>query len=147
MPMNKILRYKLKSFNEETFMIIIYFVGIVYTNLQGVWTTVNVLQKTGARIRTLRKLMGISQEALAEKADLHYVYIGSMERGERNITLQNLEKIAKALNVELYELFEFEDLDITDDVTTAAILAALRDKSEEEKRWIFQIINLILNGK
>ncbi|MCP1306961.1 helix-turn-helix transcriptional regulator [Paenibacillus tyrfis] len=91
--------------------------------------------------------MGISQEALAEKADLHYVYIGSMERGERNITLQNLEKIAKALNVELYELFEFEDLDITDDVTTAAILAALRDKSEEEKRWIFQIINLILNGK
>lgn len=145
--MNKILRYKLKSFNEETFMIIIYFVGIVYTNLQGVWTTVNVLQKTGARIRTLRKLMGISQEALAEKADLHYVYIGSMERGERNITLQNLEKIAKALNVELYELFEFEDLDITDDVTTAAILAALRDKSEEEKRWIFQIINLILNGK
>ncbi|WP_309247879.1 helix-turn-helix transcriptional regulator [Paenibacillus tyrfis] len=121
--------------------------GIVYTNLQGVWTTVNVLQKTGARIRTLRKLMGISQEALAEKADLHYVYIGSMERGERNITLQNLEKIAKALNVELYELFEFEDLDITDDVTTAAILAALRDKSEEEKRWIFQIINLILNGK
>ncbi|KPV57891.1 MULTISPECIES: helix-turn-helix domain-containing protein [Paenibacillus] len=106
----------------------------------------NVLQKTGARIRTLRKLMGISQEALAEKADLHYVYIGSMERGERNITLQNLEKIAKALNVELYELFKFEDLDITDDVTTAAILAALRDKSEEEKRWIFQIINLILNG-
>ncbi|MBU7318456.1 helix-turn-helix transcriptional regulator [Paenibacillus sp. SM 69] len=90
--------------------------------------------------------MGISQEALAEKADLHYVYIGSMERGERNITLQNLEKIAKALNVELYELFKFEDLDITDDVTTAAILAALRDKSEEEKRWIFQIINLILNG-
>ncbi len=91
--------------------------------------------------------MGISQEALAEKADLHYVYIGSMERGERNITLQNLEKIAKALDVELYELFKFEDSDITADVSTAAILAALKNRSEEEKRWIFQIINLILNGK
>lgn len=107
----------------------------------------NVLQKTGARIRTLRKLMGISQEALAEKADLHYVYIGSMERGERNITLQNLEKIAKALNVELYELFKFEDSDITDDVSTAAILTAIKNRSEEEKQWIYKIINLILQGK
>lgn len=106
----------------------------------------DVLQKTGARIRTLRKLMGISQEALAEKADLHYVYIGSMERGERNITLQNLEKIARALDVELYELFKFEDSDI-DDVSTAAILAAIKNRSEEDKRWIFQIINLILHGK
>ncbi|GLI06687.1 hypothetical protein YDYSG_27170 [Paenibacillus tyrfis] len=45
----------------------------------------NVLQKTGSRIKAIRKFNGLSQEALAEKADLHYVYIGGMERGERNI--------------------------------------------------------------
>jgi transcriptional regulator with XRE-family HTH domain len=50
-------------------------------------------------IKQYRKLTGLSQEELGEKAGLHRTYIGSVERGERNITLDSLEKIAKALNV------------------------------------------------
>ena len=50
-------------------------------------------------IRRYRKLAGLSQEELGEKAGLHRTYIGSVERGERNITLDSLEEIANALKV------------------------------------------------
>ena len=55
-------------------------------------------------LRHYRKLAGMSQEALAERAGLHRTYIGSIERGERNISLKNVEKIALALNISPTEL-------------------------------------------
>lgn len=73
-----------------------------------------ILKLVGARIRDVRKSRGLSQEALAEKSGFNPSYIGFVERAERNISLINLEKIAKALNVSVYQLFsyvrEFEDL-------------------------------------
>ncbi|MEI7689356.1 MAG: helix-turn-helix transcriptional regulator [Candidatus Saccharibacteria bacterium] len=50
-------------------------------------------------MRSLRKQKGLSQEALADLAGLHRTYIGSIERGEQNISLDNINKIAKALRV------------------------------------------------
>ena len=55
----------------------------------------------GIKIRRLREEKGWSQEALAFNTDMHRAYIGQIERGEKNIGLANLEKIAKALGVEL----------------------------------------------
>ena len=53
----------------------------------------------GIRIRELRVAKGISQEALADQAGVHRTYMGSVERGERNISLDNIVKIARALRV------------------------------------------------
>jgi transcriptional regulator with XRE-family HTH domain len=65
-----------------------------------------VLQLFGEKVRELRKERGLSQEELSYKSDLHRTYIGMIERAEKNITLANIEKIAKALNVHLKDLFD-----------------------------------------
>lgn len=62
----------------------------------------------GNNIKKYRKKLGISQEALAENAGLHRTYIGGIERGERNITLDSLQVIATALNVAPVELITEE---------------------------------------
>jgi len=51
-------------------------------------------------LRLLRKRVGLSQEELANLAGLHRTYVGSVERGERNISLKNVERLARALNVD-----------------------------------------------
>lgn len=61
----------------------------------------------GRRIKELRKARGLSQEALAEKMDVHPKYLGSVERGEQNPTIDFLEKVAAALKVELVALFNY----------------------------------------
>lgn len=58
------------------------------------------------RIRLERERQGLSQEALADKAALHRTYIGSVERGERNISIDNIERIAEALGVSPSSLLE-----------------------------------------
>lgn len=65
----------------------------------------NINERVGLNIRKIREDRGISQEKLAELADLHRAYIGQIERGEKNIGLKNLEKIAKALSVKIKDLF------------------------------------------
>lgn len=63
-----------------------------------------ILVKFGKRVREERLKQGFSQEKLASKAGVHRTYIGMIERAEKNITLENIAKIAKALDVELNEL-------------------------------------------
>ena len=59
----------------------------------------------GNSVRTLRIERGLSQEELAERAGLHRNYVGGVERGERNIALENIVKLAKALAITTKELF------------------------------------------
>lgn len=66
-----------------------------------------LLNNLGKRIRELRTKSDLSQEKLAFTCDLDRTYIGSVERGERNVSIINLQKIATALNVELNELLNF----------------------------------------
>lgn len=60
----------------------------------------------GETVRRLRSEMGWSQEKLAEYSDLDRTYIGGIERGERNPSLRNISKIAKALRVKISKLFQ-----------------------------------------
>lgn len=60
----------------------------------------------GKRVRELRKARGYSQEDFADKAGLHRTYIGAIERGEQNVSLDNINKIAKALKIKVASFFD-----------------------------------------
>ena len=67
----------------------------------------DLTEKLGQKIRIERMKRKISQEKLAELAELNRNFIGMVERGESNITVKNLENISKAFNMEIKELFNF----------------------------------------
>ncbi len=92
---------------------------------------IDILKQFGKRVRDLRKAQGLSQEELAEKADLHYTYIGGVERGERNLSLKSIERIALALRIDIRELF----------------LPKLPRKVDVESNKIISDINSILISK
>jgi two-component system, response regulator len=71
-----------------------------------------LIKRFGASVRGLRNHLGISQEALAERANLHRTYVSDVERGSRNVSLENIERLAQALDVSVSALFpqpEFPD--------------------------------------
>ena len=67
-----------------------------------------IRNKFGENVRELRRARGLSQEELAFRAGIHRNYLGGIERGERNLALDNISAIAKALGVDLSELLRFE---------------------------------------
>lgn len=81
----------------------------------------------GEKIRYLRRNKGLTQQQLADKADIDYSYIGAIERGEKNPTLETIEKIAAGLEIEIYKLFFF---------------AGNTEESEKTDREIGHIVNL-----
>lgn len=66
----------------------------------------DIKEKVGNRIKEIRTKQGISQEVLAHEAGLDRTYITSVEKGKRNISIVNLEKIANALKVNLSDFFD-----------------------------------------
>ncbi len=69
----------------------------------------DIKETLGKRIKFLRNQIGISQEELADKAEIDRTYITSVECGKRNISIVNIEKISKALGVTLSMLFDFDN--------------------------------------
>lgn len=70
----------------------------------------DINEEVGFNIRRIREQRGLSQEELAGLAGLHRAYIGQIERGEKNIGLKNLQKIATALDLDIPILLDIEDL-------------------------------------
>lgn len=66
----------------------------------------DIAKTLGQRIRNYRVEKGLSQEKLAELSGCHHTYVGQIERGEKNATIESIEKISSALNVSLSTLFE-----------------------------------------
>ena len=65
---------------------------------------IELLEKFGEKVREERLKRGLSQEEFAARAGVHRTYIGMIERGEKNITLLNIEKVAKALDLSIDKL-------------------------------------------
>lgn len=66
-----------------------------------------ILEKFGEKVREERLKQELSQEDFASRVGVHRTYIGMIERAEKNITLENIEKIAKALKININELLTF----------------------------------------
>ena len=95
----------------------------------------------GQRIRNYRTKLGLSQEILAELSGFHHTYIGQLERGEKNATIESIEKISKALDIPLSKLFE--KLDGQESDTKDIPLACyefLSAKSKEEQEQLYKIL-------
>lgn len=65
----------------------------------------DIIIRFGKAVRKLRRDQGISQEELAERCGLHRTYISDVELGKRNVSLENIERIATSLNKSIVELF------------------------------------------
>lgn len=99
-----------------------------------------IAQEVGLRIRRYRQHQGLTQEALAEKAELHHTYIGQVERGEKNLTIHSLEKILSALGVTFSELFEnIENMGHADHIP-ALCYDLIRNKNDRQQAHIYQIL-------
>jgi transcriptional regulator with XRE-family HTH domain len=101
----------------------------------------NITKAIGARIRNYRTQRGLSQERLAELSGCHHTYIGQIERGEKNATIESIEKISLALGVSLSKLFE----KLSQDADTARNIPLLcyefvSSKSEKEQELIYRIL-------
>lgn len=101
----------------------------------------DIVKALGQRIRKHRTLKGLSQEKLAELSGCHPTYIGQIERGEKNATIESIEKISAALNISLSKLFEKLD-DQGDGVCNIPLQCYefLLAKTKEEQEHIYRIL-------
>ncbi|MFF2909182.1 helix-turn-helix domain-containing protein [Paenibacillus sp. NPDC057934] len=105
-----------------------------------------ISEAVGSQIKVLRQERGISQEKLALIAGVNTSYVGQIERGIRSPTIDMLDKIAQALEVDIVELFRSE----TDRVlhsnsdTLNKLMFELRTRSEDEQNSIYDIVKRLL---
>ncbi len=108
----------------------------------------NISLQVGLRIRYYRKEKHITQEKLAEMCNLHPTYIGQLERGEKNATIESLYRIAKGLDISMSKLLE--NIECLEDASAniplyvyQQILSLPRDKQQKVQTIINDIIDLI----
>lgn len=105
----------------------------------------DITQELGIRIRHYRKEKKITQEQLAEICGLHPTYIGQLERGEKNATIESIYKIALGLNISISKLFEnIEAIDDNLQNIPASIYHQMLMLSYERQQEIQIIINSII---
>ncbi|RRJ67455.1 XRE family transcriptional regulator [Paenibacillus oralis] len=109
-----------------------------------------MLKIIGKRIKQLRKEQGLTQEQLAEKAGVNASYIGTVERGVRNISIETLEKIIQGLDVPLAVMFQFHETKNVDSWKDKAevlevVNSLLYSRSLEENKLIFRVIKDVLD--
>ena len=100
----------------------------------------------GQRIRNYRTKQKLSQERLAELSGCHPTYIGQVERGEKNATLESIEKIAKAMNIPLSELFiNIEETNAEKRNIPLESYDFLLSKSEKQQEQLLEIMKSVDN--
>jgi transcriptional regulator with XRE-family HTH domain len=98
----------------------------------------------GRRIKALRLRQELTQEALGERAGLNYKYLGGIERGERNLSLRQLLKIAQALDVEPQELLLVEQEEPSVQKLRAMVQGLLREAGRTELQLAYKLLKALL---
>ncbi|WP_176706376.1 helix-turn-helix domain-containing protein [Paenibacillus hemerocallicola] len=91
------------------------------------------IKLVGSNIRELRKAKGFTQAELGEKMQISQSYIGEIERGQVNVSLETLEKVTLALELSLFDLFNFKDIDI--------------DENQYEKETLIEVHKQLLSER
>ncbi len=109
----------------------------------------NLSTQIGQRIRSYRLKIGFNQEELAEKCGLHPTYIGQVERGEKNATIESISKIAAGLSLPLSTLFENIDGIAESQKENFPALAydLMLSLPKEQQEKLFNIIQMIIRLK
>jgi len=104
----------------------------------------DIAKLIGKRIRNYRTKQNLSQEKLAELSGCHPTYIGQIERGEKNATLESIEKISNSLDIPLSRLFERIRGD-NDNCENIPLMCyeLLSEKSEKEQEQLYEILTKI----
>ena len=101
----------------------------------------DIAKVVGQRIRNFRTAKGLSQEKLAELSGCHPTYIGQLERGEKNATIESIEKISVALGVPLSTMFEkLESLQSTTRSIPLECYELLSSKTKAEQERLYRIL-------
>lgn len=110
----------------------------------------NLVKFVGLNIKEIRKMRNLTQEELAERSGHQTSFLAGVERGDRNITLQTLEKIINGLQEEPQSIFNFNNFDIDEQYfdkkeTINLLVNLLTNKSEAEIKLIYKITKEILS--
>ena len=97
----------------------------------------------GQRIRNYRIQKNLSQEQLSELASCHPTYIGQLERGEKNATLESIQKVAQALDIPLSQLFEKIEEKQNEESIPLQIYDFFSSKNKKEQKYLYQILKEI----
>ena len=100
----------------------------------------DIAKIVGQRIRNYRTQLGLSQEKLAELAGCHPTYIGQIERGEKNATLESIEKVSVALNISLSKLFEHLGGTIHNNDIPLKCYEFISSKEQSEQERLYKIL-------
>lgn len=98
----------------------------------------------GKRIKTVRRLRGLTQDKLAERVGLSPKYISGIERGVENPTLDNLIRLAKALGVEAYDLFLFGASEDSEKALRKASEKMLREADGKQLQLYFEVMRKVM---
>lgn len=99
-----------------------------------------LIELFGKKIKTIRKKKKMTQENLAELSKLSIQYIGEIERGVRNPSLSSIDKIARALEMPVEELFDLEEYRMTIDDIRELLLEQIKN-ADEEKLYMFYSVS------
>jgi transcriptional regulator with XRE-family HTH domain len=106
-------------------------------------------KQIGERVRSFRKAKGLSQEELAEHASVHYTYIGQVERGEKNFSLDTLERVINALDITFEELFRFlpGNNNNIEESQLELLINRIQERKPKDREAILKIFHELLDWK